>query len=845
MRKYLIFFIFLFLIQPTNGKIINLDDTYYDYNGNQHIYNKSNVNQYPLYRISEFSNNYTIHRMDETISIPKRNWISYNFYYDKIQPIITINDFSQINSLVTKENVNSWYITVPYTMQNVMKFNDKMIKTGLFTRTMDIELTDSVGKKYDIYPRIYDNEIRLYFNPGYFSNATWPLTITENTITVNNATTNAYTTQNITMNGSRFTGNGMLALNLNSSYLDSLVGYWSFDETTGTKIRNVNTESGYINTTNEGTWNGNTTLNYSIGKIGNAGSFDMINDYINVPKDGTLNVTNITMDVWIYPNSAGGGNFGRVINKWDGTTYQYWLLTRSPAGENSLTFTSNAFTLAANNNAIIFGQWNHVITTYNKTSANVYVNGVNVGTAAAATALAKTNSNLNFGRDSVTAGRYYDGLLDEVKILNRSLTNAEVNEYNLRSFRTSAMPLILNETTIEGNVINRTRIVYTGDTLHNISIYTKKNGTIIWNATKINAVSNTWYDITNPAKDTDFGVYMQGNGTTTPFFSSLEWDNTTVSPINYQVKVVDSTTINHIVSIKKTTAPISYSSKVVDIVNMNHIVSIKKTTAPISYSSKVVDSTTVNHIVSIKKTTAPISYSSKVVDSTTVNHIVSIKKTTAPISYSSKVVDSTTVNHIVSIKKTVAPVIYTSKVVDSTTVNHIVSIKKTVASISKSIETKQTITTINQVSIKKTVDITPTYNYKTELKQTITTINQISIKKTLSPTSMFTLSGNVNNSNGYAINGANISFNGVTTITNSTGHYSIVSIPIGSMLSATAIGYNDYSTNINLNNNLNYNFIMVEKTSSGVVESPLTSSLPYVLIVVIGIVFYIRSRTII
>ncbi len=69
------------------------------------------------------------------------------------------------------------------------------------------------------------------------------------TTIISNLSTSGFTTSNISLNDSRWTGNGQLALNLRNdsqANMTNLVAYWSMDETTGTIVHNVNTEFGVI-----------------------------------------------------------------------------------------------------------------------------------------------------------------------------------------------------------------------------------------------------------------------------------------------------------------------------------------------------------------------------------------------------------------------------------------------------------------------------------------------------------------------------------------------------------------------------------------------------------------------
>src|SRR4030042_6016194 len=74
-----------------------------------------------------------------------------------------------------------------------------------------------------------------------------------------------------------------------------LVGYWSFEENTGTKVGDMSNSGNY------GTWNG-TGSHWTTGKFGNGGSFNGSDDYVNVTNNG-LGLTSWTISAWIYPHT--------------------------------------------------------------------------------------------------------------------------------------------------------------------------------------------------------------------------------------------------------------------------------------------------------------------------------------------------------------------------------------------------------------------------------------------------------------------------------------------------------------------------------------------------------------
>lgn len=530
--------IFILISHIATAQNISFKEQYQDYQGRILDYNTQNLIMFPMYTITNNGNNYIISRMGTTVTIPKRSWIDYKFYPDRIQPIVTIQNYSQINQLVTKVNSSVWYLTVPWSASKVKSVSDSLIDMGVFQRSIKLDVHDSneTPKSYEILPRVIGSDIRLYFNPQTYSDVVYPLYLTENTITVNNATTSAWSTSNITLDGLSWTGQngGGLRINKNASYLTGLVGSWDLDEDTGTAIHNVNTESGLINTTNQGTWNGNTTLNYSIGRIGNASLFDGINDFISIPDTGSTNITNsITIALTMNISLLGAGQ-GTVISKgytgnpattpWmfyvDSTNVKFYI--------SNGTASSRSFAITANNTYQLVG-------VYNGSYMVTYTNGIFTESLAKSGNIISSNSNVLIGANWAT--NYYKGLVDEVRVWNRALSASEISVLYNTSMRTQGNLTISNQAAPEFYLINRTKIVYTGhNALNNISIYARQNGTTTWDLIQENATTDTWYNITNQYRLMDFRAQFNGNGSNTSFFVSLEWDEERIPVLDEYVE---------------------------------------------------------------------------------------------------------------------------------------------------------------------------------------------------------------------------------------------------------------------------------------------------------------------
>jgi hypothetical protein len=80
---------------------------------------------------------------------------------------------------------------------------------------------------------------------------------------------------------------------------------------------------------------------------------------------------------------------------------------------------------AAGTAALPLNTWTHVAMTYGGGAVRFYVNGALVGTRAHTGAMPATAGALEIGGNTIW-GEWFAGLIDEVRIYNRPLTQAEI-----------------------------------------------------------------------------------------------------------------------------------------------------------------------------------------------------------------------------------------------------------------------------------------------------------------------------------------------------------------------------------------------------------------------------------
>jgi len=145
--------------------------------------------------------------------------------------------------------------------------------------------------------------------------------------------------------------------------------------------------------------------------------FDGFNDYLNI---GTQFNTANSISLWINTTTLSAND--RIIDNGDGT--KDWTLQMESGTlvfQNDSSGTNNMLTTTGTFND---GLWHHVVVTMSP--INIYVDNIDVATTASNPSL------VNVGQASIgsSAGTslFYEGLLDDIRIFNKTLTVSKIND---------------------------------------------------------------------------------------------------------------------------------------------------------------------------------------------------------------------------------------------------------------------------------------------------------------------------------------------------------------------------------------------------------------------------------
>src|SRR5207253_2520281 len=134
----------------------------------------------------------------------------------------------------------------------------------------------------------------------------------------------------------------------------------------------------------------------------------------------------MTLEAWVLPSRIGTLARAAIVkHNAGGTSLDYGLYaSKSAAVPGGHVFTTSDVAAPATS-PLTTGTWTHVATTYDGAVVRTYVNGVLAGSQTATGPIVTSSGVLRLGGDSL-GSEWFAGTLDEVRVYNRALTQAEI-----------------------------------------------------------------------------------------------------------------------------------------------------------------------------------------------------------------------------------------------------------------------------------------------------------------------------------------------------------------------------------------------------------------------------------
>jgi len=205
-------------------------------------------------------------------------------------------------------------------------------------------------------------------------------------------------------------------LNTDSSS-DPLVGWYKLDDGSGTTAAD---SSAYGN---NGTLAG--VPEWVSGYFNGGLDFNGVSDYVDCGNDVSLDITDaITLTAWVDTNDCNNGEHNPYVGKGD-TSYAIKHNT-----SNSIQFfiydEAAWYTVDNLIDDSFNDEWHHVAGTYDGMQLRLYIDGILSGITNHIGSMGSNTYNVNIGRNSEHTDRLYDGLIDDVRIYDKALSQAEI-----------------------------------------------------------------------------------------------------------------------------------------------------------------------------------------------------------------------------------------------------------------------------------------------------------------------------------------------------------------------------------------------------------------------------------
>ena len=165
-----------------------------------------------------------------------------------------------------------------------------------------------------------------------------------------------------------------------------------------------------------------TTQGLSFPAQGSA-EFNGSSDYIQT--NNAFSHTKHTIAAWVYPNGSGTRQiFDARDAASDGINIQF-------TSSNTIAYGVNTTDVIPNDT---FSDWFYLSVTYNGSTARVYANGSEIGSASSSQTISTTNDAVIGSRSYSTKTNYFNGNFANFAIWNRALSSDEINSVMWKSY---------------------------------------------------------------------------------------------------------------------------------------------------------------------------------------------------------------------------------------------------------------------------------------------------------------------------------------------------------------------------------------------------------------------------
>jgi len=249
--------------------------------------------------------------------------------------------------------------------------------------------------------------------PGYISPAIQQATVNLLNMMVNNVPVKVTPTPTPTPIASAYRTSVMNA---------NPAAYWRLGETSGITALD---QKGAHN----GTYANGPTLGAPgalTGDVDKAVTFNGSTQFANVLSDASLNTPTFSVELWAMPTGGDGNYRGAAASRFYPTG---WTLYLDGAGFWEFWINSGTGMVSVGGGTAPLNTWQHVVGTYDGTTATLYFNGVAVASGNVTSYQPQTRNPTTIGQGEPGASAFFPGSIDDPALYSRALTAAEVQSH--------------------------------------------------------------------------------------------------------------------------------------------------------------------------------------------------------------------------------------------------------------------------------------------------------------------------------------------------------------------------------------------------------------------------------